>query len=223
MRERDGYIAGVPSWVDTTQPDPAAAVDFYSGLFGWEFEDVMPPDSEGSYFIGRLHGGDVAVGSIPLPPTARNTYVAVDSADETRPGCAMPHGRVVMEPFDVGDSRPDADVFTDLEGALICVWQAKEFKGAQIVNEPGSLNFNNLHTRDVEGAKSFYGSVRLGDAGTGRRGVGRCPATATTSSATTLTSASGSPSPAVRMGSRTSWRASTGSRRTSPTFRRTGA
>jgi uncharacterized protein len=162
MPDRDGYIAGVPCWVDTTQPDPAAAVDFYSGLFGWEFEDVMPPGSEGNYFIGRLHGGDVAaVGSIPesAPPLAMwNTYVSVDSADETASKVRAVGGRVVMEPFDVGDSGRMA-VLTDLEGALICVWQAKQFKGAQLVNEPGSLNFNNLHTRDVEGAKSFYGSV----------------------------------------------------------------
>ena len=66
MPERDGYIPGVPCWVDTSQPDPEAAVDFYRGLFGWEFEDVMPPESEGKYFIGRIRGGDVAaVGSIP--------------------------------------------------------------------------------------------------------------------------------------------------------------
>ena len=51
MPERDGYIPGVPCWIDTSQPDPEAAVDFYSGLFGWEFEDVMPPGSEGKYFI----------------------------------------------------------------------------------------------------------------------------------------------------------------------------
>jgi hypothetical protein len=50
-------------------------------------------------------------------------------------------------------------VFADPEGAAFCVWQAKENKGAQIVNEHGSLNFNGLNTRDVEGAKSFYGSV----------------------------------------------------------------
>ena len=37
MPERDGYIPGVPCWVDTSQPDPESAVDFYSGLFGWEF------------------------------------------------------------------------------------------------------------------------------------------------------------------------------------------
>src|SRR5918997_833685 len=32
-------------------------------------------------------------------------------------------------------------------------------KGARVVNDPGSLNFNGLNTRDVEGARSFYGSV----------------------------------------------------------------
>src|SRR5262249_55558958 len=35
MPERDGYIPGVPCWVDTSQPDPEAALDFYGGLFGW--------------------------------------------------------------------------------------------------------------------------------------------------------------------------------------------
>ena len=64
MPERDGYIPGVPSWVDTSQPDPEAAVGFYSGLFGWEFEDVMPPGSEGKYFIARLRGRDVGRGRI---------------------------------------------------------------------------------------------------------------------------------------------------------------
>ena len=50
-------------------------------------------------------------------------------------------------------------VFTDPEGAAFCVWQPREFRGARVVNEPGSLNFNNLHTRDLEGAKAFYGAV----------------------------------------------------------------
>ena len=40
MPERDGYIPGVPCWVDTSQPDSEAAVDFYTGLFGWTFETV---------------------------------------------------------------------------------------------------------------------------------------------------------------------------------------
>ena len=63
-----------------------------------------------------------------------------------------------MEPFDVMDAGRMA-VCTDPEGAAFGVWQAKENKGAQIVNEPGTLNLNGLNTRDVEDAKSFYGSV----------------------------------------------------------------
>jgi predicted enzyme related to lactoylglutathione lyase len=162
MLERDGYIPGVPCWVDTTQPDPVAAGAFYGGLFGWELEDMMPPGSPAKYLIGRIRGGDVAaVGSQPegRPSTAAwNTYVWVDSADATAAKVLDAGGRVVMEPFDVMNAGRMA-VCTDPEGAAFCVWQANEHKGARIVNEPGSVNFNNLNTRDPEGAKSFYGTV----------------------------------------------------------------
>jgi predicted enzyme related to lactoylglutathione lyase len=50
-------------------------------------------------------------------------------------------------------------VVADPEGAILRLWQAREHRGAQIVNEPGSLNFNGLNTRDVERATRFYGSV----------------------------------------------------------------
>jgi uncharacterized protein len=162
MRERDGYLPGVPCWVDTSEPDPEAAVAFYGGLFGWDFEDAMPPGSAGKYFIARLRGGDVAaVGSQPEggPRSAVwNTYVWVESADETASKVKDAGGRIVMDPFDVMSAGRMA-VFADPEGAAFCVWQAKQHKGARIVNEPGSLNFNGLNTRDAEGAKSFYGSV----------------------------------------------------------------
>jgi uncharacterized protein len=162
MHERDGYMPGVPCWIDTSQPDPEAAVDFYSGLFGWDFEGVMPPGAPGKYFIARLRGGDVAaVGSQPAgaPPMAVwNTYVWVQSADEAAAKVRQSGGRVLPDPFEVMDAGRMA-VFTDPEGAAFCVWQAKEHRGARIVNEPGSLNFNGLNTRDPESAKPFYGSL----------------------------------------------------------------
>jgi predicted enzyme related to lactoylglutathione lyase len=162
MPERNGYIPGVPCWVDTSQPDPEAAVAFYRELFGWELEDVMPPGSDGKYFIARIRGGDVAaVGSIPegAPSKASwNTYVWVESADESASKIRDAGGKLMMEPFDVIDAGRMA-VFTDPEGAASCIWQAKEHKGARIVNEHGSLNFNDLHTRDPEGAERFYGAV----------------------------------------------------------------
>jgi predicted enzyme related to lactoylglutathione lyase len=162
MLERDGYIAGVPCWIDTSQPDPEAATAFYGGLFGWEFEDVQPPDSPMRYFMARIRGGDVAAigsqsgGSAPV--AVWNTYIWVDDADAIAGKVRDAGGEVLMEPADIGDAGRMA-VFTDPEGAAFSVWQANRHKGARIVNEHGSLNFNNLNTRDPERAKAFYGEV----------------------------------------------------------------
>lgn len=162
MPERDGYIPGVPCWVDTSQPDPEAGAAFYGDLFGWEVQDVMPAESDGRYYIGRIRGLDVAaIGSQPegAPPAATwNTYIAVQSADETAERVRTAGGDILSGPFDVMDAGRMA-VCADPEGAVFCLWQAGRTKGAQVVNEPGALNFNGLNTRDVEGAKAFYGSV----------------------------------------------------------------
>jgi uncharacterized protein len=162
MPERDRYIPGVPCWIDTTQPDPEAAVAFYRNLFGWDVEDVMPHGSEGRYFIARIRGGDVAgIGGVAegAPPVAIwNTYVWVQSAEETAGKVTNAGGRILAEPFDVMESGR-MGVFSDPEGAFFCVWQPNRHRGAAIVNEAGSLNFNNLNTRDPDAARSFYGAV----------------------------------------------------------------
>jgi predicted enzyme related to lactoylglutathione lyase len=152
----------VPCWIDTAQPDPEAALSFYSGLFEWAFENRMPDDSPGKYYVGTLRDRDVAgVGSQPdnMPPMAVwNTYVAVDSADDAAAKVKDAGGQVLMEPFDIpGAGR--MGVFSDPEGAAFCVWEAKGTIGAQLVNEPGTWNFSGLNTRDPEGAAAFYGAV----------------------------------------------------------------
>ena len=112
--------------------------------------------------MARIRGLDVAaVGSIPegAPQMASwSTYIWVDDADETAAKVRDAGGTLLAEPFDVLDSGRMA-VFTDPEGAAFNVWQARHHKGARIVNEAGSVNFNGLNTRDVDGAKAFYGAV----------------------------------------------------------------
>jgi uncharacterized protein len=162
MLERDAYPPGVPCWVDTGQPDPEAAVAFYADLFGWEFVERTPAGSAERYFVAQLRGRDVAgVGSQPegAPPTpAWSTYVAVESADDAAGAVRDAGGSVLMEPFDISEAGR-MGVFSDPSGAIFCVWEAKETKGAQLVNEPGTWNFSELNTRDPEGAKAFYGAV----------------------------------------------------------------
>jgi predicted enzyme related to lactoylglutathione lyase len=158
----DRYIPGVPCWIDTSQPDPAAAVEFYGALFGWKFADVMPDDSAGEYHIARLAGGDV--GAVSSPPEGApaaavwNTYVWVEDAAETADKVRAAGGSVLTEPFEVGPSGSMA-VCADPEGAAFCLWQPGEHRGAAVVNEHGSLNFNVLNTRDPAAAKRFYGAV----------------------------------------------------------------
>jgi predicted enzyme related to lactoylglutathione lyase len=162
MTDRDRYIPGVPCWVDAVHPDPAAAAEFYGGLFGWECEDSMPDGSAGHYFMARIDGRDAAaLGSVPdgAPSTAVwNTYVWVDSADETAAAAEAAGATIIVPPVDVFDAGRMA-MFADPEGAAIAVWQPGRHRGALAVNEHGGVNFNDLHTRDVDRAREFYGAV----------------------------------------------------------------
>jgi len=161
MLERDGYPAGVPCFVDTAQPDPVAATEFYGALFGWEFEDRMPAEAPGHFFAARLDGREVTAitsqdGSPQTPDWS--TYIAADSADATAAAVQAAGGSVLTEPMDVFAAGRMA-ICADPQGAVFGIWQAGRHKGAQVVNAPGSWNWSNLHTRDVDGAQTFYGAV----------------------------------------------------------------
>jgi hypothetical protein len=87
MLERDGYLPGVPWWVDTTLPDPEAAVAVYNGLFGWDFTDAMPPGSAGRYFSScsaGVHPKERAGSPAPIP---RRTMPARCTSPAARSCC----------------------------------------------------------------------------------------------------------------------------------------
>jgi predicted enzyme related to lactoylglutathione lyase len=162
MSARADYPAGVPCWVDTSQPGPADPARFYSGLFGWQTEDAIPPDAGAHYYMARIDGRDAAAifsQSPGAPPQAMgNTYIRVKSADDAAARVREAGGRVLSEPFDVFDSGR-MGVFADPEGAVLCVWQPGSHRGSAAVNEHGAVNFNNLHTDDLQAARAFYGAV----------------------------------------------------------------
>ena len=162
MPDRDGYIAGVPCWIDTTQPDPEKAAEFYGGLFGWELEESMPDEVTGHYLTARIRGREAAAVSSQQGegggPAVWNTYIQVDSADETAEKVKAAGGSVLQQPFDIFDAGRMA-VFTDPQGARFGVWQPNQHLGTRVDNEHGAINFNDLRTSDIEGAKAFYGEV----------------------------------------------------------------
>lgn len=158
MSERDSYQPGTPCWVDHASGDPERAVAFYGALFGWEHEDRMPPEADGSYFVCQLRGRDVAaIASQPEEgaPAVWSTYIAVDDADAAAARATEAGGTVLDAPFDVFEAGRMA-VVRDPAGAVFLLWQGRRMPGAQLVNEPGALAWNELATRDIEGARRFY-------------------------------------------------------------------
>jgi predicted enzyme related to lactoylglutathione lyase len=159
MSERDGYQNGVPCWVDLMTNDVDAAHSFYAGLFGWEIADQG--EEYGNYGLATLRGRTVAgIGPIQDPgmPPAWTTYLATTNADTTAAKVKDAGGTVLMAPMDVGETGRMA-LAQDPAGAVVGFWQAKEHIGAELVNEPGTLCWNELHVRDTQAADEFYRAV----------------------------------------------------------------
>ena len=164
MPVRTSYAQGTPNWVDLQTTDQAAAKAFYGSLFGWTYDDQPMPPS-GVYSMAKLGEDNVAAIAPQSPelaaagaPPMWNTYLAVDSADDAVSKVEAAGGQVAMAPFDVMDAGRMAFVL-DPTGAAVAFWQAGQHIGASLVNEPGTLAWNELITTDPAAAAAFYGQV----------------------------------------------------------------
>jgi uncharacterized protein len=161
MGERESYAPGTFCWVDLGTTDAAGAKAFYGRLFGWEGED-MPVGEGATYTMLRLGGRDVAAvyeqgadeRAAGIPPHW-SSYVSVVDADETAARVEGLGGKLLAEPFDVLDAGRMA-VVADPTGALVSLWQPGRHFGARLVNDPGSLTWNDLATPDPDAAAAFY-------------------------------------------------------------------
>ncbi len=139
-----------------------AAAEFYGGLFGWELPEAENAEQTGGYRQAMRDGKAVA-GVMPLmqegQPPAWSTYVSVEDADATvakvTRGRRRRRSSSRWSVLDYGRMA----VFADPTGAVFGIWQPGTFIGAELVNEPGALAWNELNTRDPEAAKAFYGAV----------------------------------------------------------------
>ena len=161
MSQRTSYAPGTPCWVDLGTPDLEGAAAFYGRLFGWEVPERPDSGEMGGYRRAVKDGRDVA-GMMPLmqegQPPAWSTYVSVDDAEAVGRAVQENGGTMVAEPMAVRTFGRLA-LFTDPGGAFFGIWEPGDFAGAELVNEAGTVGWNELSTRDPEGAKEFYGRV----------------------------------------------------------------
>lgn len=153
------YQQGVPCWVDMGSPDLPAALDFYRTVLGWSGD--IGPEELGFYTNCTVRGKRVA-GMMalpdPSPPVAWTTYLAVDDADATTAAALAAGATVVFPVMDVLDLGRMA-LLSDPTGAVVGIWQAGTHLGAELVNEPGGVVWNELMTRDSKAARAFYATV----------------------------------------------------------------
>ena len=164
MPERESYAHGTPSWIDLSTSDPAGAQEFYGAIFGWDF-DAQPTDQGSDYIMARK--GERATAGIMqqapeqaqmgIPPMWNN-YVTVTDIDSAVAKVEPAGGTVMMPPMQVMDAGRMA-VVVDPTGAVICLWQAENHIGAEVVNEHGALTWNEVQTPDVAAATKFYGEL----------------------------------------------------------------
>jgi predicted enzyme related to lactoylglutathione lyase len=161
MVERDGFAHGTPGWVDIGSTDLDKTHAFYSGLFGWDRQEAGPIEETGGYGF-YTKGGKLIAGYGPAQDPSGGvwwtTYVIVDSAADVAGKAEANGGQVIVPPMEVMTAGTMA-IFTDPEGAAIAAWQPRDHKGAQLVNEPGALSWNELNTRDLPRAIAFYEAV----------------------------------------------------------------
>jgi predicted enzyme related to lactoylglutathione lyase len=164
MGNRTKYTPGTFSWADVATTDQEAAKSFYSELFGWQTEDT--PVGEGLvYSMATVDGKTVAAIS-PQPQQQRdagippmwNCYITVESADEALERAQKLGATVHAPAFDVFDAGR-MGVIQDPQGAFFEVWEPKQHIGAQLVNGPGLLSWNELASPDPDGSGSFYSEL----------------------------------------------------------------
>jgi hypothetical protein len=162
MRKTTSYPSGVPCWIDTAQPDPREAADFYGGLFGWKFERQQPSGATGPYLVASMQGAPVAAITSPvdgLPGTPEwMSYVRVDAIDDTIAAVTAAGGHTLVGPVDHADAGRRV-VCADADGAAFGVVLTAGPLIAQRVNEPGTWNFSELSTSTPERAIDFYRNV----------------------------------------------------------------
>jgi uncharacterized protein len=161
MPERTSYEPGTPSWVDLATPDLDGAKRFYTGLFGWEAQPAGPAEETGGYTFFLLDSKRIA-GLSPIMtegfPTVWSTYVSTDDADAVAGRAKASGGSLLADPMDIMDTGRMTFLMHPAGGA-VGAWQPGRHTGAELVNDPGSFTWSELHTHDVEGAKAFGAAV----------------------------------------------------------------
>jgi predicted enzyme related to lactoylglutathione lyase len=157
MPARGTAPQGAPCWIDLQSSDTARSREFYGRLFGWTAS--APSEEFGGYLV--LSRNDVPVAGLMASDAQApvsdvwSVYLATDDVAKTLAAVSDTGGQVIVPPMTVGDLGTMAFVL-DAAGAGVGLWQADQFPGFGVLDEPGTPGWFELHSRDHDAAVGFY-------------------------------------------------------------------
>lgn len=128
-----GPATGSFCWTEIASSDAAKCKEFYTNVFGWEFQDSKAGAGEFAYHEFTA-GSDYPVGGLyeitpdmcgegqPVPPPHFLTYVAVDDVDENAKLAVELGGKVLRGPMDIPNTGRFA-IIQDPTGAMISTFK----------------------------------------------------------------------------------------------------
>jgi len=154
------FAPGTPCWVDLLSSDVEKAKAFYTGLFGWTAQDAGA--EFGGYVTFRSDGNQVAglMGNSGDngSPDVWATYISTSDIDATIATATAAGGQVVVPPMAVGDLGSMA-MLSDPAGAVFGVWQPGGHTGFEKYNEPGSVTWDENHSKNFAATTPFYAEL----------------------------------------------------------------
>lgn len=163
-------LPGTPCWVELATPDEAAAQNFYSGLFGWTFQD-KPDPATGRYTLVNLAGlpagGMYRAGAGQAPGwtlhlCVHNTATAAEWVEHLG-------GRTTLGPVDI-PGRGSILHVVDPSGVPVVLWQPASSWNFGF-GSPGMFAGAELNTHDGATSDGFfcrlfgYSSMQIGAEG----------------------------------------------------------
>ncbi len=156
-------LTGKIVWHDLLTDDVNSVKSFYSGLFGWKFDDGGDPEA---IYTTILFNGNAIGGIIHLEKKDDETnyasqwmeYISVEDVDGVFQEVIKQNCKVFREPFDIMN-RGRIAIFADTRGALIAVVNSSTGDPEDVEVEYNNWFWDELWTDDLNNSVAFYKSL----------------------------------------------------------------
>ncbi len=159
----NNQLTGKIVWHDLLTDDVNSVKSFYSGLFGWKFDNGGDPEA---IYTTILFNGNAIGGIIHLEKKDDETnyasqwmeYISVEDVDGVFQEVIKQNCKVFREPFDLMN-RGRIAVFADTRGALIAIVNSSTGDPDDVEVEYNNWFWNELWTDDLNNSVEFYKSL----------------------------------------------------------------